>query len=80
MGYVNILKDKALELEQSSTTQGGFQLHSLSNDDLGLLCVFGLLSNPPLIPLLDEETKRYRDGVPRNKLHTIMSRVTNPDE
>ncbi|CAG8657404.1 13220_t:CDS:10, partial [Acaulospora colombiana] len=59
LGHTRPTKDKALDLEQSLATQPSPQLKRLSQDDIRLLCSFELLSNPPLIPILDEEVKRY---------------------
>lgn len=72
------VKDKALELEQYLSTDPS--LHHLLDSELRLLHSFGLLSNPPLIPIHDGEIKRYAAGVPRNKMHLIMSRVRRQDE
>lgn len=80
LGLTKPTKDKALELEQSLTKRPGIQLLLLSNSELRLLYSFALLSNPPLIPLDDEEIKRYADGIPRKNIHTIMSRVTRQDD
>ncbi|PVF91512.1 hypothetical protein CPB86DRAFT_322951 [Serendipita vermifera] len=72
--------DKGFELEQSSATLPSLQLQTLSDDELKLLCSFGLLSNPPLIPLDEEEIKRYANGISRKNLHIIMSRLAKQDE
>lgn len=59
LGHTKPTKDRALKLEQSSATRSGVQLELLSNDELRLLYSFAMLSNPPLIPLIDQEIKRY---------------------
>ncbi|PVF96412.1 hypothetical protein CPB86DRAFT_511692 [Serendipita vermifera] len=76
----DLAKDKVLELELSLAIQTGVPLALLPDYKLMLICSIGLLSNPPLIPLLEEDINRYRAGVPRNRLHIIMSRVSKQDE
>ncbi|PVF91510.1 hypothetical protein CPB86DRAFT_323011 [Serendipita vermifera] len=73
-------KDKALELERYLATWSSSQLQNLSNDQLMLLCSFGLLSNPPLIPLKDGEVVRYALGMPSKNIDHVMRRVTKYDD
>lgn len=51
----NPVKDGALKLERLPTRE----LESLSVPKLRLLLSFALLSSPPLVPLLEEDIKRY---------------------
>ncbi|PVF96402.1 hypothetical protein CPB86DRAFT_816405 [Serendipita vermifera] len=78
--YGKPTKDKALELEQCFATQTSSKPQFLSNDKIKLLYSFGLLSNPPLIPLDNEEIKRYASGISRKDMQHIMNRVTRQDE
>ncbi|PVF96411.1 hypothetical protein CPB86DRAFT_511494 [Serendipita vermifera] len=73
----NPVKDGALKLERLPTRE----LESLSVPKLRLLLSFALLSSPPLVPLLEEDIKRYAtSGLPRNKMSVVMSRVIRQDE
>ncbi|PVF96414.1 hypothetical protein CPB86DRAFT_787036 [Serendipita vermifera] len=67
-------KAKSLQLERRLKPQSTLKksLKPFSDSELETWCSFGLLSNPPLIPILIEEAKRYDKGIPRGRLAMIM--------
>ncbi|PVG01595.1 hypothetical protein CPB86DRAFT_80688 [Serendipita vermifera] len=72
------LKKKALELERRFRIDASINetLKTFSQEELRIILYFTLLSDATMLPLEDEEIKRYSiSGVTRDNLQTIMNRV-----
>ncbi|PVG01590.1 hypothetical protein CPB86DRAFT_80356 [Serendipita vermifera] len=71
-------KKKMIELEQRFQLAGNVNdmLSMLNDRGLGELLWFIGLSQPPLLPLQDDEVKRYsKNTISRDKIQSIMDRV-----